>query len=331
MLGLDYLPDWIRDVSGCRLAVLGADGFIGSRVVRTALAAGADVTGICVKEPWRLQDVDHPGLALVAAPEGRWWDPGYLPELERLLAGAASLALLAYEPPPAGSDAARLRHELSVNAAGAERVGQAAFALGVPVVFASSADVYGPWHEDPVTERTAPHPATPYARGKLEAERLLEESCCGSGCVSLRIATAFGPGEKGRRAIPSFLRAVAGGEQPVVHGDGSDVRDYVYVGDVAGAIWNACLAPATDDGAVVMNVGSGVGRTTLEILEIACLVVGAAPGPRYVQRSRRPSRLVLDASRARRALGFEPRSDFEAAVAEEARWLIGGRKTSLGG
>ena len=126
-------------------------------------------------------------------------------------------------------------------------------------MFTSSADVYGPWHEEPVTERTAPEPQTPYAEAKLEAERRLAEAAGSRSVVSLRLATVYGPGEDGPRAIPSFINAFLSDEVPVLHGGGRDVRDYVHVEQVAAAILNACTRPSPP---ATINIGSGVGRST---------------------------------------------------------------------
>ncbi len=90
-----------------------------------------------------------------------------------------------------------------------------------------------------MTEETAPQPQTPYSEAKLEAERRLSR---GPGSVvTLRLSTVYGPGEDGPRAVPSFINAFLRSETPILHGDGSDVRDYVHVEDVAAAIVNACL------------------------------------------------------------------------------------------
>lgn len=301
-----------------RLAVLGADGFIGSRVVRTALAAGADVTAICVRPPWRLNDADLAPLRTVQVP--RWWETRGLDSIAIAMADADALALLAYEAPVDRLGPAALEHERRINAAGAQRVAGIAAELGLRVVFASSADVYGPWNDAPVRESAEPRPGTPYAIGKAEAEHLVASACRGArGAVSLRLSTVFGPHEHARRAIPAFMHALAAGERPVVHGDGSDVRDYVYVDDAALAVVQCALDGfAFSAVGPVVNVGSGVGRSTLEVLRAAGAALGVDPEPLHVPSEREPSRLVLDPTRARCGLGFENRTSFEEGLRLEA-------------
>ncbi len=289
----EYIPAWLADLDGVRIDILGADGFIGSHVTRLAAHAGAEVRALCAKEPWRIAD-----LEVEKVPSPHWW------KADVSLRGDA-LILLAYEP-PTGRD--RLEHELEVNTAGAARVAAAAPGR---VVFASSADVYGSWHDGPVSEETEPAPATPYAAAKLEAEERIDD-------VALRIATVYGPGENGPRAIPSFTRALTAGRAPTVHGDGSAVRDLVHALDVAAALLNAAVV---ENPSPVLNVGSGVGRTTREILDAVSAAVAREARPEWGPATRPPSRLVLDAGLARAQLGFEPRRDFEVALAEEVSWI----------
>lgn len=293
---LAYRPAWLRDCTGLSVMVVGADGFIGSHVVALALDAGAEVRAICPKDPWRIR-----GLEIEPEVVPHWWqvDP----------ADAEVVVTLAYEPPASYEGQAWLAHELGVNTARAVELARGARRT----VFASSADVYGPWHDEPIDEDTAPAPATPYAEAKLRAEEALADP----DAVAVRLATVYGPSEHERRAIPAFILAAINGTHAVVHGDGSDVRDYVYVGDVAAAIVNACASPVTG----ALNLGSGVGRSTLEVLELVGAALGVMVEPTFEPRTRPPTKLVLETARARTELGFRARQDLPVALAEEAEWL----------
>lgn len=309
------MPTDIDSASGRRIIVIGADGFIGSAVVRAALGAGATVAAFCAKRPWRLRDIES-DTNLLSAELAEWWERSRLAPLETAIADADAVALLAYQPPPDRAVAGR--HERDVNAAGAVAIGEIAATADARLVFTSSADVYGPWHDEAVTEGTPPAPQTPYAEAKLEAERRLTGLEGGHGNVNLRLATVFGPGEDGPRAIPSFINAFLRGGEPVLHGDGTDVRDYVHLDDVAAAIVNACLRPSPP---ATMNLGSGVGRSTEEVLRAVARVMEAEPRARR-EPSRGPSsRLIVDSALARRELGFDPGQDFEPALRVEAGWL----------
>ena len=303
-----------------RLAVLGADGFIGSRVVRAALASGADATAICVRPPWRLDDIEFAPLRTVQMRGRRWWETRGLDSMAIAMADADALVLLAYEAPASRLGEAALDHERRVNAAGAQRVAAIAAELGLRVVFASSADVYGAWSDAPVRESTEPRPRTPYAIAKAEAEHLVASACRASrGAVSVRLSTVFGPHEHSARAIPAFMRALAAGERPVVHGDGSDVRDYVYIDDAARALVSCALDTfAFSAVGPVVNLGSGVGRSTLDVLRAAGAALGVDPAAVHVPSEREPSRLVVDPTRARCGLGFDNRTSFEDGLRLEA-------------
>ena len=299
--------------------MLGADGFIGSHITRLAAAAGIDVVAICVSDPWRISDVE--GIERHQVPDGRWWERAFGDQLGEWLRGAGALALMAYSPPTSRYPQAWTRHEREVNLGGVRRVVERASAEGVRVVFASSADVYGSWHDDPVAEEIEARPATPYAEAKRSAEEAVRSgSDPSSGSSSLRLATVYGPGEDGPRAIPSFIRACLRGEPAPLHGDGADVRDYVNVRDVGAAFLAACGAADLGDGEPI-NIGSGIGRSTREVLEAVAAATRCDPHAEQLPSTRAPSRLVLRCERARELLGFEPRVTFDDGLDEEVGWL----------
>jgi nucleoside-diphosphate-sugar epimerase len=303
----------VTEAATTRLVVLGADGFIGHAVVRAALARGAVVTALCLGDAWRLAGVE--GASRVDVGD-RWWTRSFCDELRELLEGAAALVLLAYQPPPANVTVAEsAEHEAAVNMAGMRVACAAATAQGARVVFASSADVYGRWREEAVDEFAPTRPETPYAAAKLEAEAAVAHT---PHSTSLRIATVYGPGETGHRAIPRFLAALLRGNELTIHGDGSDVRDYVALSDVAYAVVAAALAESPPR---VVNVGSGIGRTTNEIAAAVAEALHVTPVIRHEPSPRTPSRLVLDVGLARRSLGLEPHTDLVSGIRAEAAWL----------
>lgn len=297
--------------SNHRYAVLGADGFIGSAIVRTALSKGAEVIAMCIQDPWRLADINEAGLTRVSA--RAWYEPGFFTDRKDLLTGVDTLIHLGYRPPPEGLDpTGKEDHERRVNVRSTAELAEAAG--DIPIVYASSADVYGAWRDSVATEETDPRPSTPYSVAKLEAEKILEDRA-----TILRVATVYGPGELGPRAIPSFIKASLSGGTAVLHGGGCDIKDYVPLAAVAEAF--VAVARSSPDHPRVLNISSGVGRTTADVLARVVDVVGAAPSIDRTRSPRAPSHLVVSPDRARREIGFDPDADFGAGLQEEADWL----------
>ena len=179
---------------------------------------------------------------------------------------ADAVALLAYQPPSSRSVAGR--HERGVNVAGAVRVGEAASRATTRVVFTSSADVYGPWRDEPVDERSEPAPSTPYAEAKLEAEHRLppcsarvgSTSCGFDGVRPRRGPTPRDPGfhrSVPRRRVGRFCTATA----PT-----SGLRT---VEDVAAGTSTRASPRRRPD----HQRGSGVGRSTRDVLRSVARVM----------------------------------------------------------
>lgn len=303
-----------------RIAILGADGFIGSHAMQLLRGSGGSPLGFCVKDAWRLNGQDH---RLVPVPGGEWWEEAFLVQLEAALEQIDALLLLAYTAPPEAGREAWEAHERTVNVYGAERILDLTTRAKVRLVFASSADVYGPARTGLVDEEAEPQPATPYARAKREVEEMVQQAAASGDACALRISTVYGPKENGPRAIPSFIRALLSGEKPTIHGAGTDVRDYVHVRDVGIALRQAALIEpgAIRESRGIFNVGSGVGRSTVEVLSTVASVIGGQATGTHVPSTRAPSQLVLDPTRSQRLLGFRASEDFESGVREEAEWL----------
>ena len=135
----------------------------------------------------------------------------------------------------------------------------------------------------------------------------------GASDTALRFGNVYGPrqdphGEAGVVAI--FLGRLSQGEAPHIFGDGSQQRDYVYVGDVAAVILAALGRPAG-----VFNVGTGIATSVLELFEACRRVSGVAVEPVFdPPRLGELQRSVLDASLAERELGFAARTPFDDGI-----------------
>lgn len=180
------------------------------------------------------------------------------------------------------------------------------------VVFISSGAVYGNQETQPLIETAAPRPRSPYAVSKLAAEYYVHTigDLWGIETVSLRVFNAYGPGQhlpaSHPPVIPNFLRQAIRSGTLVIHGEGSQTRDYVYVDDVVSAMLAAATAPGINH--LVINVGSG---TETSLRDLVRLIMDATGVNLEVIANPRTdpgvSRMCADLSLARDKLGYQPR------------------------
>mgnify|MGYP001828838383 CR=1 FL=1 len=179
------------------------------------------------------------------------------------------------------------------------------------VVFISSGAVYGDQDPQPLQEDIHPNPRSPYAVSKLAAEYYVRTigDLWGMETVSLRVFNAYGPGQPLPASHPpviaQFLRQVMRSGTLVVHGEGKQTRDYVFVDDVVRCMIAA--STTSDINGLVINVGSG---TETSIREIVRLVLQESGGDAEVVYSPRTnpgvSRMCADLTLAKKVLGYQP-------------------------
>jgi len=209
-------------------------------------------------------------------------------------------------------------------------------------VFSSSCAVYGHPATVPITEDTPQRPVNPYGETKRDFERVLTEYTADRGmtAVSLRYFNAAGATDRRgedhdpeTHLIPNVLAAAAGQRAAVpVFGtdyetaDGTAVRDYVHVADIADAHVRA-LELAQDGGAargshIALNLGTGTGHSVRQVVELARRVTGAAvPAQEQPRRPGDPPTLVAAVERARTVLGWRPtRSSLEDILKTAWDW-----------
>lgn len=189
-------------------------------------------------------------------------------------------------------------------------------ARGKPVVFSSTAAVYGEPETLPITEDQQKIPTNPYGRTKLAAEQMFRDY--GVQLTVLRYFNAAGDDEDHRvesHLIPNIIRSALSGEPMKVFGDGSAVRDFVHVDDLARAHVLALGKPGT------FNLGSGRGWTVLEVIELARKVTGRKIEVEFAPpRPGDPRALVADITRAKRELGWEPRHTLAEMIESTYLW-----------
>jgi len=160
-----------------------------------------------------------------------------------------------------------------VNVVGTENIFKLAKEFGFKVVYASSSSIYGDTKKIPIKEDFKRKPLNPYGVTKLEDEYLAEKySKLGVHIIGLRYFNVYGPGQNVAYAgvITKFLENIANRKAPIINGDGLQVRDFVYVGDVAKA---NLMAMESKVNFAFVNIGSGI---ALSINDLADMIIKAS-------------------------------------------------------
>ena len=199
------------------------------------------------------------------------------------------------------------------------------------LVFSSSASVYGePTGVEPISEDIVCSPINPYGRTKLEGELLAKQAAqdWGLSVFSLRYFNVAGASNASLgdhfvlNLIPLIFKAIEAHEPPLVFGDdyptkdGSCVRDYIDVRDLASAHISAMnLLDSGKTGFTPVNIGTGIGSSVLEVLQVVERVTQIALNPQIVgRRTGDPASLTADASLAKDLLGWTSQFELEDMV-----------------
>jgi len=250
------------------ILVTGSQGFVGGALRALLAARGHPVVG-----------VDLPGRG--AEVELDLGDEAFDAEaLARRLGPVGGIIHLAAHITRGSSVDGAARRNLRAIAEVPARLGETWSAAHGPthVVLCSSLKVYGdvPSPIDPLTSPLRPEPRS-YGSAKALAERLLAISARRAGFTAafVRLTYVYGPGQHATNATPIFLRACWRGEAPVVFGEGRELRDDVFVGDVAYCLAEACLRRAEGP----FNAGGERARSLMEVATLCCEAVAAVGGP----------------------------------------------------
>ncbi len=316
-----------------RILVTGGAGYIGSVVVDQLLDRGFTVTVLDDLSTGHRPAVAR-GAAFVQGGVGNRELVTALLERERIeaIVHLAAFALVA-------ESVAQPQKYVTNNVTAARVLLEAAVRASVRrFVFSSSCATYGHPVRIPITEDTPLTPVNPYGETKRDFERLLAElgPAHGMGVVSLRYFNASGAtDERGEdhdpetHLIPNVLSAAMGKREAVeVYGtdyptaDGTAIRDYVHVTDIADAHLRALEVDIENGAPVAVNLGTGTGRSVREVVEAARRVTGRpVPVAEQPRRPGDPPELVAAVARARTVLGWQAaHSSLEEILDSAWRW-----------
>lgn len=306
--------------------VTGGAGYIGAHVVRALQEAGLGAVVIDDLSSGHREFV-HGGVPFV---EGTILDGRLVLDALRdhHVTGVIHVAGFKY----AGVSVERPLHTYQQNVEGTRVLLAAMQEVGVDaLVFSSSAAVYGNTDQDLVTEDTPKNPTSPYGESKLIGEWLLRDQGVAAGLrhTSLRYFNVVGSGypdvydTSPHNLFPLVFDALVEGRTPRINGDdyptpdGTNVRDYLHVADLALA--HVAAAQALAEGRPLepaYNLGSGDGASVAQIMAAVARVTGIDFTPEIApRRAGDPARIVASGERATRDLGWRMRHTLDEMVA----------------
>jgi UDP-glucuronate 4-epimerase len=308
------------------ILVTGGAGFIGSHVTEALLGRGDRVVVFDDFNPFYDPAIKRRNAAALAA-RGAAIVEGDLrrrDDLARTFAAARPdavihLAAMAGVRPSIENPALYVE----VNLTGTTHVLDACVQAGVrKILFASSSSVYGNNPKTPFSEDDrVDDPVSPYAATKKAGELLCHAYAHlhGLAITCLRFFTVYGPRQRPDLAIHKFARLIRAGRPIPFYGDGSTRRDYTYVDDIVQGVVRALDRAA---GYRVYNLGESRTISLAELVQALEKTLG-----RRAELDRKPEQpgdvkvTFADVSRARRELGYDPRTALEEGLAKFAAWL----------
>ncbi|WP_273278170.1 NAD-dependent epimerase/dehydratase family protein [Methanothrix soehngenii] len=304
-----------------RCLVVGGNGFIGSHLSERLLREGYEVAVLDrfksgVNNLWEIS-------GQIEIFRGSYLDQELL---RTAMEGMDYVFHYASSTTPATSIADPV-YEIESNLLGSVRLLQIARDEGVKkVIFPSSGGtIYGEPKRLPVREEDCALPSNPYAISKWAVERYLHHfhELYGLDYLILRYSNPYGErqspyGKQG--VIPIFLNRIKHNQRPVIYGDGSMVRDYIYINDIIEATSILFERVIKDK---VFNVGSGIGVSLNEIIKTMYSILGEEIRPIYEINSSRTyvTSIVLDIAKIETKTGWKPSTSIEEGIRKTWIWI----------
>ena len=259
-----------------KFAVTGGAGFVGNNIARLLISKGYSVVVIDNLHTGKIDNLE----GVFEKIEFYQTDIRNYDEMEKILETVdgifheAALTIV--------QESFDKREEyFDVNVKGTENIFKIAKKFKKKVVYASSSSIYGDSKQIPIKENSDRNPINPYGQTKLEDEFLAEKYANrGLDVIGLRYFNIFGKGQTGSYAgvITQFMRKLNEQKPPIIYGDGTQIRDFIHVSDIAEANLSAMLSK-TNSG--FFNVGTGVGTKIKDLAKIMIKIFNEKFEPNY--------------------------------------------------
>lgn len=313
-----------------RYLVTGAAGFIGRSIAAALLERGEAVRGIDNFSTGKRENLI--GLEAMEFLQGDLTDRE---SCKRACAGVEVVfheAALASVPRSVADPVATNAHcvDATLNLLAAARE------AGVRrVVYAGSSSVYGDTPTLPKREDMTPNPMSPYAVAKLAGEQYMRAftRVYGLETVSLRYFNVFGPYQDPTSqysgVLAVFCRKMLAGEQPTIHGDGEQSRDFTYIENAVNGNLLAAAAPAERVAGQVFNLATGMRTTLNQTFKALCELTGFSGEPAYdAPRAGDVRHSLADIGLAQELLGYRPKINVPEGLRRTVEWYRGRRETA---
>jgi UDP-glucose 4-epimerase len=298
-----------------KVLITGGAGFVGSNLAHHLVTKGCQIRIVDNLSAGQVEAQLPSAVELVVA------DFTDAPTMSRCLNGIDAIVHLAalsgvmdsiVDPAPS----------FEVNVVGTFQLLQLARKAGVHhLVNASTGGALLGEVEPPISELMAPGPLSPYGASKMAIEGYCSAftGAYGFPCTTLRFSNLYGPRSAHKKSVvAAFIKRMIRGETLVVYGDGSQQRDYLFVGDLVLGIERALRGAQPG----VYQLGSGRPTTLSRLIEVLSAVAGRSAPVRYEPARRGEVHTTwCDISRARERLGFNPATVLEEGVRETWRWF----------